>query len=532
MIDNAANGMIVHIQYFLVTIYIIRTDTMSQRSIKIIGAGIAGLSAGCYAQMNGYQSTIYEMHTIPGGLCTSWRRGDYTFDGCLDWLTGSSPDGMFYPIWNEVGVLEKRSFINHDSYCDYLSEDGKTIRLYFHPDKLKQELLRLAPEDKEGIDELCGLIRTFIGFKPYVQKPQELFSALDYMKMMPDMMVHLKQYRAFLKYGKISMREFGAKMRSPLLKSMLEHIWGESFPVSLFAATMAWCAAGTAGYPEGGSLKVALAMEKRYIALGGHIEYKSRVEEILTENGKAAGVRLADGTEHRADVVISAADGYTTLNRMLGGRFTSQAVQEWYETNPTFPPYVQVSLGVARDMGGGPKLTHRRLRTPITAAGVPVPYLIIQNYACDKTLAPAGKTPLAVRFFTDYDYWMQLYADIKRYKAEKDKLAQDVISELAKLYPGIERDIDVIDVATPATYVRYTGTWKGATMSWLPTTANFNKSIGKTLPGLAGFYMCGQWLVPGGGVPNALKTGRDVVQLICKDDKKRFVTMKAQNSKI
>ena len=56
------------------------------KSIIIIGAGIAGLSAGCYAQMNGYRSQIYEMHKIPGGLCTSWRRRGYLFDGSLRYL--------------------------------------------------------------------------------------------------------------------------------------------------------------------------------------------------------------------------------------------------------------------------------------------------------------------------------------------------------------------------------------------------------------------------------------------------------------
>jgi len=47
------------------------------KSLIIIGAGVAGLAAGCYAQMNGYRSQILDLHTIPGGLCTWWRRGDH-----------------------------------------------------------------------------------------------------------------------------------------------------------------------------------------------------------------------------------------------------------------------------------------------------------------------------------------------------------------------------------------------------------------------------------------------------------------------
>ncbi len=499
---------------------------MNNSSIIIIGAGISGLAAGCYAQMNGYNSTIFEMHNIPGGLCTSWKRGVYTFDGCLDWLTGSSPDGMFYPLWREVGVIDNCRFINHDSYCDFLDDNGDTVRFYFNPDKLSEELLRHSPKDDKVIGELCDLIRTFYGFKPNVAKAQELFNFVDYLKMMPEMILNLKQYRAFFKYGKITMSELAAKFKSPLLRLLLESIWGGNFPVSLFASTMAWCAAGTAGYPEGGSLKVAKAMEEKYISLGGNIRYDRCVEEIIVEEGKAVGVKLVDGSTNYADYVISAADGYTTLNRMLGGRYSTEKIKKWYGSYPTYPPYIQISLGVARDMINEPKLMHIRLKQPVYAAGAEVPYMILQNYSCDSSLAPEGRTSLAVRIFTDYDYWQNLYSDRKRYRAEKEALTKDIIGAISQIYPGIENEIEALDVATPATYVRYTGTWKGATMSWLPTTANFAKSIDKTLPGLDNFYMTGQWLVPGGGVPNALKTARDTLQMICKRDRKRFLTAK------
>ena len=61
------------------------------KSVIIIGAGIAGLTAGSYLQMNGYRTQIYELHTLPGGLCTSWKREGYTIDNSIHWLVGSSP---------------------------------------------------------------------------------------------------------------------------------------------------------------------------------------------------------------------------------------------------------------------------------------------------------------------------------------------------------------------------------------------------------------------------------------------------------
>ena len=61
------------------------------KSVIIIGAGVAGLAAGCYAQMNGYDSQIFELHDLPGGLCTAWERKGFRFDGCLHYLFGSGP---------------------------------------------------------------------------------------------------------------------------------------------------------------------------------------------------------------------------------------------------------------------------------------------------------------------------------------------------------------------------------------------------------------------------------------------------------
>lgn len=71
------------------------------------------------------------------------------------------------------------------------------------------------------------------------------------------------------------------------------------------------------------------------------------------------------------------------------------------------------------------------------------------------------------------------------------------------------------DVATPITWERYTG-------NWLITTETFGMTMSKTLPGLKDFYMCGQWVEPGGGVPSAALSARNLIQVICKHDEKSF----------
>ena len=71
------------------------------KSIIVIGAGVAGLSTGCYGQMNGYQTQIFELHDKPGGLCTAWKRKGYTFDGCIHWLSGSKAGSSMNAVWQE-----------------------------------------------------------------------------------------------------------------------------------------------------------------------------------------------------------------------------------------------------------------------------------------------------------------------------------------------------------------------------------------------------------------------------------------------
>ena len=84
---------------------------MEEKSIIIIGAGFAGLSAGIYAPLNGYKATIFEMHDKPGGLCTSWKRKGYTIDGCIHWLVGSNPDSAHEPVLAGSGISQDREFV-------------------------------------------------------------------------------------------------------------------------------------------------------------------------------------------------------------------------------------------------------------------------------------------------------------------------------------------------------------------------------------------------------------------------------------
>ena len=496
---------------------------MSQKSVIVIGAGMAGLSAGCYAAMNGFRSRIYERHTTPGGLCTAWKRGGYTIDGCIHWLVGSKPGSQMHRVWKELGAVQDRTFVYPDQLIRYEDCAGRVFSLFTDLDKLEQHMLETAPEDVVAIRKFCGAARQFKGTGVPVMKPAALMSPLDKARMA----LQMRKLLPFLRWGRISMREILAEFKSPLIRKAISSAWVDSFPAWFLFATLAWLNDSQAGYPIGGSLDFSRAIEKRFLGMGGEVFYKSGVTRILVEADRAVGVRLEDGTEHRADYVISAADGHATIFDWLEGKYADDTIRGYYEKLTPFPSLVLVALGVKRTFADVPVLLssmHIELPQPIRVADRAVNTVSVRIYNNDPTLAPPGRTTLLCVFGTDYAWWKNLRSDPARYCPVKNEIADTVVAALDRRFPGLASQVEMRDVATPLTIERYTGNWKGSFEGWMMTPQTSMLQLPSALPGLGDFWMCGQWVEPGGGLPPAALSGRKAVQLLCAEDGRKFVT--------
>jgi phytoene dehydrogenase-like protein len=494
-------------------------------SIAIIGAGVAGLCAGIYAQMNGYSTQIYEMHTQPGGLCTAWKRKGYTIDGCINWLIGSGPGYPLYQLWQEVGIIQKHTFIHHDVYTVYEGSDGRKITLYADPDRLEAHLLDLAPQDAAPIRAFCAGIRAAIAFNPPVNAVTNEMGFSDVLKMIP-MLPTLGKVRELMS---VPMGDLIEQFSDPLLRRMMTSIWIPEMSAYLLYQTLACLHHKQAGFPAGGSLPVARTLEARYCQLGGQIHYGARVEKILVDQtsggARAAGVRLADGSEQRAGVVISAGDGRTAIFDLLDGQFTDATVKDYYEQWQTFAPIVLIALGVKRSFADEPHTVKGlilELPEPVEMAGQTRTALNVHLYNADPSLNPPGQTTLTVYLETSYEQWKALSADPAAYAAKKMEAANQVLAALERRWPGLSAQVEMIDVATPLTFERYTHNWRGSYEGWLPTPSAVTAKMKQTLPGLSNFYMAGQWVSPGGGLPSGVITGRGAVAQICKRDGKKF----------
>ncbi len=493
--------------------------------VIIIGAGIAGLSAGCYLQMNGYDTEIYELHSSPGGLCTSWKRQDYTIDGCIHWLVGSSPHDNFYRIWDELIAMKDLTFVDFDEYIRVEDRDGRCMRVFTDLDKLEAEMLEKAPEDRKVIIAFTRAIRKLSKLKMPIEKAPETYSILDGLTLLCRFLPYLGLLK---KWSGISAHDYAEKCTNALLKKTFECMFIPEMSALFLVMTMAWMNKKSAGYPIGGSLKFAGLLEKKYVELGGTVNYQSRVVHILTENDCARGIILERGQTHQADIVISAADGHTTIFEMLGGQYVDKTIRRYYDTYETFPSYIQVSLGVSRTLNDVPPSLFVPLEKPLLIdEDAQSDMLELRIFNFDPTLAPEGKTVITSMFPTrNTSHWVNLRnQDRDRYRAEKERIALEVIAEVDRRLGNIKEHVEMIDVSTPATVIRYTNNWKGSFEGWILTPKIGLKPMKKTLPGLAQFYLVGQWVEPGGGLPTALLSGRNVTQIICKNDNKKFRTI-------
>lgn len=488
-------------------------------SIIIIGSGMGGLAAGVYGRLNGFDTQIFEMNAVPGGQCCAWKRGGFTFDGCIHHLFGCAPGSRLYDLWRELGAMP-REMVRLEECTSVLAPDGRLFRDFYDLERLRAHMIELAPGDAAAIDDYIRGCRAFAGEDHLGE--MMLGTKAGRAKAMAGMAARLKWLTP-------TMEKFGRRFKDPFLRRAVPLLIYSNPDVPLFIHLVrhGYALDDVIQWPAGGALPFALSIARRYKELGGEIAYNSRVEKILVENGRAAGVRLADGREHRADVVISDADGRKTIMDMLEGRFVDDKVRRACGEPPDTTAWsVHVYLGVKRDLTKEPSAMIMLLDEPVEIAGHRCESLEMQIFGFDPTLAPAGKGVIKAELFSDYSYWKRLEGDRAGYEEEKAKAADRTIDVLERRWPGLRAQVETIDVPTQLTWERYMGGTHGFANMPARKASLWSGLKGAggdmTLPGLDGFYFVGVWASMSGSLFGNALSGRLAIQALCQKLKRRF----------
>lgn len=481
------------------------------RKVIIIGAGIAGLSAAVYAQRSGFDVTLIEQHSIVGGMCTSWKRKGYLFEGAVHWLTGSSPAmSGFHQMWRETGALNDSVPVHTYEPFRSVEWEGQVIHLYRNIEKTAEQLRRISPQDTPRINRLVKDVNKASkmpiplmdvkGVK--TENPQRMGMGMA-VKMLPVLPV-LK------KYGKMSCGEYAKQYNHHGIRRLFSSMPDEYSAMALLM-TFITLNAGDGGCPEGGSLPMVQRMSKTFTDMGGKLLLNTKANKVIINNGRVTGVTLADGTLD-ADAVIVAQETVAALEKLFDTPPKDAWLKELRET-ARHAVCTFVSIGVRAEL---PDITlpEWKLETPITYAGITEQYLSFNSY---RRFAPEGGTALTTAFLADtFDFWQKAKNEGK-YEDEKKALADQISRALCQKYPQCEGKIEVIDVATPLTYERYTGAYRGA---WMGEMLPGDKLAMNTCLGdcesTKGLYFAGHRMIAPGGLPAALQSGRTAAQLVCR----------------
>jgi phytoene dehydrogenase-like protein len=497
---------------------------LAGKSVIIIGAGLGGLSTGCYGQINGYKTKIFEMQNKPGGVCVSWQRKGYSFDYAVHNVFGVTTNpkvkNVYTQLWQELGALKDTATYHFEEFVQVEDVDGKVLKLYTDLNKLEAHLKQLSPADSKIIEEFVGAARKIGGHDLF---DAMLGGAVAKIKMLPLMSM-------LVKFGKVSIKTYGEKFSDPFLRKAIPTIQYDIAEVPTLVPLLFLSVQdkGDAGWPIGGSNALSSNIAKRYLELGGEINYNKKVTKIIVKDNVAVGVQLEDGSEHFADRVVSNADGYSTIYGMLGGKYTTKTIDAYYRAYPKLQSFgLEVWYGVNMELPNEPHAIVRFLEHPITIEGIPRDRLDIEIFNFDPTMAPKGKTVVKVVLESNYDYWKALSADPEAYKKEKQKVADEIAAALEKRFPNFQSKIEAVDVATPLSVERWTALYRGC-QAW-PSPAEIQKEINKnglfkTLPGLANFYGVGQWAGGTLGLSTVSLMGRNLIKDFCKLDNKQFKT--------
>ncbi len=495
------------------------------KKIVIIGGGIAGLTAGIFAQKNGFESIILEKHHTLGGECTGWDRDGYHLDGCIHWLIGTREGTAIHELWKTVGALGEGVKIHHpESFLTYEHDDGQQVHLYRDLDRLKSSWLELAPEDEEAIEELCSTIKKLHSFDIPVGKPTDMMNFLEKIKLM----LSMKEAGAVLqKYGKTSLTDYARIFKHPALRGALASFLSEGYAAAMVFFALASFTRGQASLPGGGSRALALRMQKRYLDLGGQVETNCEAREFILEKDEVRAVNCRNGKSFAGDYFIAALDAHHFHEKLLQGKYPDPKFQKRFINPEVYPvpSELRVALGYEGTAPDLPRTLRFPVKKPLIINGEKIDRLQLTSYAYEPDFAPPGHTLLGIsinQFNSDYDAWDELYKDREAYQQEKERIGQDILQAVADRFPEMAGQLKVLDVASPKSFERYCNSYRGGIVAFAPTIKSKALDHSGRVPGLRNIQLSGQWLQGTGGLPPALITGKASVMRICKKERKQF----------
>lgn len=490
-----------------------------QKKIVIVGGGIAGLAAGIYGKLAGYEVAIYEKNPVAGGQCMGWNRKGCHIDNCIHWLTGTKKGTALREVWETVGALEEHTeFADCDSFFTSIA-GGMQVTLWKDLKRTEEELLRLSPEDEAEIRKFIEHVRYAQTCEMPAEKPMDAMGIMDYIHMgasMADMPKVMKEY------GAIDLQDMAGRFKHPALKALFTDYLPKEYVASSFIVSYASITSGNGEIPKDGSLAMVNRMVNRFQQLGGKLYCSAPVLRILIENRKAIGIEMADNKRVLADYVISSVDTMEMFEHLVGKEYMDAKWRTCYTENEKYPLFsaVQAAFVIDQEAYDG-KGTIFFDCTPFKTGGREIHRISVKSYEYEPQFAPIGKTVLQVnvpQFDKEYLHWKGLTKE--EYTSQKKEAVKAIEERLLMQFPKLKGHMEILDCWTPITYERYCNAYHGAYMGFITKKGVKSFRVKGIMKGVKNLYIASQWIMAPGGLPVAVTAGKFAVWRIARKDKR------------
>jgi len=490
--------------------------------VLVIGSGLGGLCCAAAFARQGFKPSVFEQHDKPGGYATVFSRpGGFTFDASLHSTTVSERNGVFNLIQGFPEITDVEFLPHPNLYrAIYPEHDFRVPQrdLKGYVDML----VKLFPDEKGGIeglfDDMKGLLNEII--------------RLSQARGQVDMSRFPVDFPLVFKFNNKPWGEMvDARLKNLKLKGLVSGQWGYyGLPPSklssfYYALPNIGYLTGGGFYPKGRSQAISDALVKFIVGHGGKVMLNTRVEKILMSEHTAIGVATADGKEYKSRAVVSNANAFDTFQKMIDDKvFLAEYQAKWQKYSVSLSSF-QVFLGLKEDLVGKLKIPDSEifiessydpeasyqgaLKGDVENGGIGV--TLYDNIY--KGYSPEGKNTLSILTLQGYEPWAKFEKDYLKgskteYRKEKEHMAQILVQRAERsLLPGLSKAIEVIEIGTPLTNVRYTSNYRGAIYGWDQTVNNSgNVRVGHKTP-IKNLYLAGAWTRPGHGYSAVIGSG-------------------------
>jgi prolycopene isomerase len=490
----------------------------------VIGAGVGGLTSALILSRQGKKVLLLDSQPVPGGYATTFKRKGFTFESSVHCVDGLGPDGDVRKFLDDNEIGKEIEFIELGSFARMVYPQDDFVA-DFERDNFMVLLKGKFPQESAAIDRLFRAMDKFYG-----QFDNFAYSNLPmWLKLILAPFLYLQ----VIKISRKTVREFIEDyVKDDKFLAIVTDIWRfTGTPPSRLSALYfllvfrGYYYSPTA-YVRGGVSKVFEAMVGQIRKNGSDVRFNAAVVKIITDKNDAVKrVVTGNGEEFHARAVISNANAIDTLTRMLDNEAMKKEYREELSSLEKSISAFQVYLGLkipARDLGMNHYLFSVNMtydhdedfRYSLEGDYGKCSLELVDHSQIDPGLVPEGKGSLLIMTLDSYSNWKDLNEE--EYNLKKQKVADMLISRVERYLPGLSKSIELMEVATPRTMLRFTSSSEGAIYGFAQTVgqAGINRLGQETR--VRGLYLAGAWTRPGAGIHACLLSGMDAADLALK----------------